>query len=739
MRAKTVFDFTAGYLKQFSEQAVLHRKKIFWAISVAVLCIALWQLPYFLLSRIWSPIQIKKTLSDYALNSKLSVTYDGLSADPFTGITIHNPRISWEADFNKGRIFFIAPSLKLKSGFFSLFGNMLPAVTGVQADKAEFNIFFDDGKIPANVTQQIEQWLVASDRITISCFDCRAKFYFKSGSYRKEIWLIENIRFTSDTTELSRSINLQYDSKKFGDGRLSYFLPACFPQKCVFGTGEIYWEGKNLNLEILNVFFKEWEFRESNLSGKLQTNRQTSEPVKGKHIPENDLITLKGNFEIPQIRIWSEEEIYYSEENITSAFQVKRENGKWYTDISGVLRNRDYSLKIQGLSAAVLPDSWSVKLGEVVPGKGNDSIRLPYDLSLSGLKKFHIDMTPYKKTDYRIVDTAWEIYNGSIQKLHKGNISIPLHLDLFRGQLKEDKLTTELTARYLNTSLRAELGGQVYVRAKNFSEVSDYLRRNAPTVSRQIFVFESKLKGLLRSDRIFYADLEPEIKRAKLWWDTETISGLQYSWMTPKFREREIFARLLQYLNLDMTIEMPVIDYNNGAWFGLTGVLQSSSGWLSTKLDINSPDKKNYIYFNASYMTNFPYITFESRLELPNSYPLLRPWLPPEFFEHFSDAVSEFAFNGMGERPTGLYLSGRAAGTLSARNVRLGEFAVKSQLPLQWENLNVKFDSHKDAGSIRSFSGENSSFSMSGYGYWKEGNLERTWDIRPKVVQKSVR
>lgn len=209
--------------------------------------------------------------------------------------------------------------------------------------------------------------------------------------------------------------------------------------------------------------------------------------------------------------------------------------------------------------------------------------------------------------------------------------------------------------------------------------------------------------------------------------------------MTPKFREREIFTRLLNYLNLDVTIDLPQVEYNNGLLFGMKGKLQAASAWQNMSLDISSEDKKNYLYVSASYITNFPYVTLESRIELPNCFPVLRPWLPSEFFEHFSDATLEFYFNGMGERPTGLYLSGRAQGSLSARNVRLGKYAVRSQLPLQWETISAKFDSHKEQGNIRSFSGENASFSMTGYGYWKEGNLEKAWDIKPRVIQKSVR
>ncbi|MBV6492740.1 MAG: hypothetical protein LDLANPLL_00737 [Turneriella sp.] len=683
----------------------------------------------------------QQRLNEAIDSSALAISYQGVEVSLLRGVRIIGLRVSFDNEFARGRYLLEAPSVYLRKTIFFSPASAADAFANarviIEGGKLNYYVTADDSD--REVLTEVRRLLQKNLNYHVECNDCNFTLHVKDENYFQEITPVKTVYFTVRHSGQEIETLLRYESSAIGDGDFFGKFKSCASSECTDLEGYWYFKPIGLKAPLFNNFQKKYHIQSGIVSGEIAfdrnlihteiTKRGKTEIVK-KPISNFHLSASAKNFVLTQ----KKQEWYRADSfSINTKMLIEGVSATGYA--RAALDDYNVNVEFEDLRPDELPAKYSFR---VEPQRfSNKTIHLPTHKKITGLENLEVNLSGRKGDKYTKAEANIKISDGNFYLTDENKLPA-IKINTAEFSLSEEKLTGTINAAFGASPINFETSGSLELYPVSFKPRIDSLMREHGDVPEQkIFALRGRLTSSLKSPQISLDDVKPFIN---YWLDDywqNVREGMHYSWMPSHFKRREYFVRFFQYMDFSMPITIENFDW--GEKTPLKGELFFAPQYTGGVFRLSSADGKNWTNISMSYggdETNAPWYTHNLRLDLKNGYELLRPWLGNDFFEYFSGVELALDNNYNGERDADHYLKATSVTDLVLKRVRLGKWARKKELPLQWDTISVRANRSNGFGTISSVRAENENTIISGYGDYKlfdrelETNLKNTITIK---------
>ncbi|HRP70363.1 MAG TPA: hypothetical protein PLY93_12590, partial [Turneriella sp.] len=684
---------------------------------------------------------LQARLNEASDMSGLAISYQGIDVSLSRGVRILGVRISFDKEFARGRYLLEAPAVTIRVPFSfpsTADANLLTRARLI-IESGKLNYFITNDDTDREMLNEVHRLLQRNLRYHIECNDCSFALHVKDNNYFQEITPVKTVFFTVRHIGEEIEALLHYESSTIGDGDFFAKFKACATSACTDIEGYWYVKPVGLKTAIFNNFQKKYHIQSGLLSGEMAFDRNivdTEKTVRGKKITVREpvsnfrLSASAKNFVLSQ----KNEEWYRADSFIVDTkILIHGPSSTGY--VSATLEDYNIHVEFDDLRADALPERYTFR---VEPQRFSDkTLHLPTQKKITGLDKLEINLSERKGDKYQKAEAHVQIKSGNFYLADEKKLP-PIRIENTDFTLADEKFTGNLQATLGTSRVDFTSNGSLTLYPVSFKpRLNALIREHDEVEARQIFALKGRIAATLKSPSLLWDDLKPYVN---FWLDDnwqEVREGMHYSWMPSHLKRREYFVRFFQYLDFSMPIEIQ--SFNWGEQTPLRGELFFAPQYTGGGFRLSAGDGKNWTNLSVSYggdEASAPWYTHNLRLNINGGYELLKPWFGGEFFEYFSGVELAYDSNYNGERAADHYLKVNSVTDLRLKRVRLGAWARKRQIPLQWETVDVRANRSNGFGTISSVRAENENTIISGYGDYKLFDRDLDVNLKHSILIK---
>jgi len=354
--------------------------------------------------------------------------------------------------------------------------------------------------------------------------------------------------------------------------------------------------------------------------------------------------------------------------------------------------------------------------------RNDNPIPLVFGYKLNGLKGLQFDMheDPLGKT-YRILNGNFLTGMGSLMN-EKNEVS--LELPNVSLKIDHNKFTGNLNMNKTKSDLKFHFSGDIVPYARTIDtqiEFDDY-RRNIP-LSYNGVAFEINETGEIKSDNIYWNDIEVYYKNILEKWSA-SINNEQYKgWRPSIFREHAWFQKFLMRTTIQNTISINHFYRNDNV--NTFVPVSGSFSFNNSIFDLQLAGNEQYLNLAIDATSSYPLIRGEYKLFFTEFNSFSGNWIPKQIISKFYDAIIDYKYMTSGERPVDLYNNYNGNGTiiLNKASVKLND----NKIPEEWGKVNLDLRYFGDKIQIN-VNGNNETTTMNGWGTFDK--KETNWNIK---------
>ena len=724
-------------------------KKVVIAITIITI---LGFLPEWVISSKIDYSKVKLVLEDVIKKSTLAISFDGIKISAYKGIMLYQVSISSSEDFSNGKPFLKSEFVRIEFSWKKLLFEKKFVIDNIILENSKISLWLEKGKLGSVFYEQLLAWKEKLGNIKLISKDFELKIQIKDKKYKKKKIFISHFNFSyNNSSNFKFSFSDDYWGKASGIWKLQKCAKIVYQKNiCVKWPSLLTLKYSYFPLKDFRWFFSHWQFQSGYLIGSFKLQNETI----GNKVSQK--ISLSGEAVRPWVN--KNEVVFYRSPKLLYHFNQKREYLATRYRLKNVLDDNQFVFNARSYKALLSyknnidnlwPTNFSLKI--IKTNALYDSLLLPFNTKVHGLKKFELSFEKSKKIydkPYRNFNANFVIENGVLQ--WKGLNFVNLNLTF---GLKKNDYKLRLSFKHNQSDFNTNLIGDIYTREVPYFEIlygtySDKVYQR----QRKLVSFQSNHKGSMKINKFDYGTQSNLIKYLLKKVRSFTTKSLSKPYAPARFREEPFFLQNLFYSTAKIALNIEQFEYANNKVMPIEANLDVSNSRFTMSISGKKKtllNTKEFIDLNflVDYKNNYPFMMLNYNFDLTDNFEFINSFFEAGFIKKAQSAKVKFEATSGGDSFGNLYSSWKSEGNYSFGKVQLNNFGSVKNTPV-YDELNFITKSIGKVGwiyGISAFKKENNitDYLLNGSGQWTDlwknsvKNTQYFWYLNQKKLNKT--